>query len=255
MERLFLLTSKILCGVLVLVGQVASANLLPEKSAIEIEAYDRGLGQAYTQQLREMYSGEAPVAPSMLTAASLAAEASLVIEGQVQRVTYTHEGPYEQPFTIIDISVSRVLKGVFDKEVVVIKQPGGPSKNGELINIVSHAEHFAPGDGELLFIDTSGDQLLIKNRFRVHEDALYSQDGFGLMLYGSGELGLGKARNSAETFTRIVIGSEVLRKNFSQHHDGEGDHAGHSHYVANADEEAAGTQLTVDGFAEAIRAQ
>jgi hypothetical protein len=256
MERLFLLTSKILCGVLVLVGQVASANLLPEKSAIEIEAYDRGLGQAYTQQLREMYSGEAPVAPSMLTAASLAAEASLVIEGQVQRVTYTHEGPYEQPFTIIDISVSRVLKGVFDKEVIVIRQPGGPSKNGELINIVSHAEYFVPGDGELLFIDTSGDQLLIKNRFRVHEDALYSQDGFGLMLYGSGELGLGKARNSAETFTRIVsLGSEVLRKNFSKHHDGEGEHAGHSHYVANADEEAAGTQLTVDGFAEAIRAQ
>ena len=65
----------------------------------------------------------------------------------------------------------------------------------------------------------------------------------------------GKERNSAETFTRIVIGSEVLRKNFSQHHDGAGDHAGHSSSSVTGDEEAVGTQLTVDGFAEAIRAQ
>ena len=233
----------------------ANAQVQPEKSAAEIEAYDRGLGQDYTQQLREMYSGEAPAPSNLVTPASLAADADLVVEGQVKRVAYTHEGPYEQPFTVNEIEITRVLKGSFAEEVVVIKQPGGPSKNGELINIVSHAEYFVPGEGELLFLETSGDQLLIKNRFRVHEDALYSQDGFGLMLYGIGELGLGKVRNSAETFTRIVIGSEVLRKNFSQHHGGEGDHAGHSSSSVTADEKAVGTQLTVDGFAEAIRAQ
>ena len=245
---LILLTQGLLVG-------LANAQVLPEKSATEIEAYDRSLGQDYTQQLREMYSGAAPAASNPVTPASLAADADLVVEGQVKRVSYTHEGLYEQPFTVNEIEVTRVLKGSLAEEVVVIKQPGGPSKNGELINIVSHAEYFAPGDGELLFLDTFGDQLLIKNRFRVHEDALYSQDGFGLMLYGMGELGLDKVRNPAETFTRIVIGSEVLRKNFSQHHDGEGDHAGHLSSSVTADEEGVGTQLTVDGFAEAISAQ
>ena len=234
---------------------VANAQVQPEKSAADIEAYDRSLGRDYSQQLREMYAGAAPAVADLVTPASLAADASLVIEGQVQRVSYTYEGPYEQPFTLIEIEITRVLKGSFAEEVVVVKQPGGPSKNGELINIVSHAEYFVPGDGELLFLETSGDQVRIKNRFRVHEGALYTQDGVGLMLHDNGELGLGKSRSSAETFTRIVIGPEVLRKNFSQHHGGEGDHSGHSQHSAAVDEEAVGTQLTMDDFAEAIRAQ
>lgn len=235
----------------------ANAQVQPEKSAAEIEAYDRSLGQDYTQQLREMYSGAAPAAANLSTPALLAADASLVIEGRVKRVSYTHEGPFEQPFTVNEIEITRVLKGAFAEEVVVIKQPGGPSKNGELINIVSHAEYFSPGDGELLFLVVSGDQISIKNRFRVYEDALYSQDGFGLMVSGSGELTLGKARNLAETFSTIVVGSEVLRKNFSQSQQSQqsqGDQSGHFLSTTNSDSTKS-TQLTVDKFAEAIRDQ
>ena len=121
---------------LLIVGS-ANAQVQPEKSAAEIEAYDRSLGQDYAQQIREMYSGAAPAAANLVTPASLAADADLVVEGQVKRVSYTHEGPYEQPFTVNEIEVTRVLKGSLAEEVVVIKQPGGPSKNGELINIVS----------------------------------------------------------------------------------------------------------------------
>lgn len=245
-------------GGLLLVGQflaggVANAQVEPERSAKEIETYDLGLGPAYTQELREMYSGKAPAIRGPVTAASLAAEASLVIEGQVQRVTYTHEGAYEQPFTIIDISVTRVLKGAFDEDVVVIKQPGGPSKNGEMINVVSHAEYFVPGDGELLFLETTGDRVSIKNRFRVYDQALYSQDGFGLLRTQPGQIRLSNIRNPAETFTRIVIANEVLRKNFSRDNKEEGDHSGRpkSKMTAFAEDQIL---MTVDSFAEAINA-
>ncbi len=234
--------------------EIANAQVELEKSAAEIEALDRSLGELYTQRLRNRYAGSALTNVSAVTPETLASDATLVIEGRVKSVSYTHEGPYEQPFTVNQIEITRVLKGAFAEEIVVIKQPGGPSKNGELINIVSHAEYFSPGDGELLFLEVSGDQVSIKNRFRVHEDALYSQDGFGLMLSGSGELTLGKARNPAETFSTIVIGSEVLRKNFSQSQQDHGDLSGHSLSTIISDS-AKSTQLTVDKFAEVIRDQ
>ena len=237
-----------------LLSYPVEAAPLPERPVREIEARDRELGETYLRDLRSRYAIASTARSKSVTPATLVSDAKLVIEGRVKSVSYTHEGPYEQPFTVNEIEITRVLKGAFAEEIVVIKQLGGPSKNGELVNIVSHAEYFSPGDGELLFLEVSGDQVSIKNRFRVYEDALYSRDGFGLMLSGSGELMLGKARNPAETFSTIVIGSEVLRKNFSQSQQSQSDQSGHF-LSATTSESTTGTQLTVDKFAEAMRDQ
>lgn len=232
------------------IAQVAS-----DPTREEIEALDANFGPDDYAAMRARYSDEIPKPPDPVTPATLVAKGDLVIEGTVREIYYTHEGEFNQPYTHTVIDVTRVLQGEHAEPTLTITQMGGPSQDGTTVNVVSHTEFFNVGERELLFLDADGERFRITNRFRIYEGALYSVDGYGLLIDAEGGLRLSDTRNPAERFHTINIGTEVLYKNFSEPDEYEVDDAGTVdgvHAEPESTPEPAETILTLDAFVSAL---
>lgn len=233
---------------------IAQETLRLEPSLDEIEARDANFGPEDYAAMRARYSDKIPRPPDLLTPATLTADADLVVEGSVQEIYYTYEGDFEQPYTHTVINVSRVLHGEHAEPTLTVTQMGGPLQDGITVNIVSHTEYFNVGEHELLFFDADNEHVRISNRYRVYEGNLYDADGYGLLNSPEGGLRLSKFRNPAERFRTILIGKEVLYKNFSEPDEYEEDDAGR-HDVDNesvAVSEPDEVILTLDEFVSAL---
>jgi len=151
-----------------------------------------------------------------IKADNLLAQADVVIEGVVTNIHYRY-GKNDFPTAHTEITVTRVLKGTFDDPVLVITQPGGPSREGKQGYMVSNVHFFDVGEGELLFLDFPWENnTRIINRFRIYQGKMYNVDGYGLLMDANGVLRLSRDRNPAERFETINMGTHRLWKKFSE---------------------------------------
>lgn len=128
---------------------------------------------------------------------------------------YTYENEYNQPYTLVEFDVSRVLKGEWPGKELTITQMSGPSQDGTMGNIVSHTEHFHVDTSELLFLETYKGNLRIKNRFCIEEGMSYDANGFSITMSQGDALGMNVERNTDPRFSTIDMGTHVLYKHFS----------------------------------------
>jgi hypothetical protein len=155
--------------------------------------------------------------------------ADLVFQGTVlsQYFEYDEVGT---PSTRTTFLISERMKGEYQPREMTLIQTGGPSSaNSNLVMVMSTTRHFNVGEEELLFVDLeTGNELdplntRILSRFRIFEDKVYDEDGYGMRVvpFDNGAkytLQKSPGRNSADRFGRINIGSHSLKKNFVDDH-------------------------------------
>lgn len=214
-----------LCILLSLAHPMAMARDLDEANKPSREELDANFGPAEQQAMNARFSDKIPDTTSgAVTPSRLAAAAELVVVGTVEQIIFTHEGEYNQPFTNTTLRISKVLKGEISGDELTLKQQGGPSLDGQTVNIVSHTEHFQRGAEEILFLVREKDQWHIMKRFGIDEGLLYDPDGFGITMSEDGALGLTEERNRDPRFSTIDVGVDVLTKHFSDSSEGEPDY-------------------------------
>lgn len=152
--------------------------------------------------------------------------ADLVFRGVVQSQAYVYD-ERGIPSTHTTFSVTEQLKGNHPAAELTLIQLGGPAASGsDKVMMVSTSRYFNVGEEELLFADVvqeaeeQPEQLSVLFRFRIYENQVYDEDGYGIILEplvgGTGHrLMKSHNRNPAQRFSRINIGSHWLNKQFS----------------------------------------
>jgi hypothetical protein len=156
---------------------------------------------------------------------SMTDAAELVFRGTVQSQSYSYD-ELGVPSTSTTFAITAQLKGDHPADNITLVQPGGPSQSdSNQVLMVSNARYFAVGEEELLFVDGSSnnavspDQTNLLSRFRIYENKLYNDDGYGILLKpakdgGKPQLIQSRDRNPAARFRRFNLGSHRMTKNF-----------------------------------------
>lgn len=151
--------------------------------------------------------------------------ADLVFRGTVVSQTYEYDAA-GTPYTRTIFSIMEALKGEHPASQVTLVQPGGPSRNdSDRVMMVSDAQYFSVGEEELLFMDLDPQsthatrQATVLSRFRILQDRVYNEDGYGVRVEplgaGAHRLGLNDRRSDEQRFGQINIGPHRLEKRFA----------------------------------------
>ena len=151
---------------------------------------------------------------------SMTAAADLIIRGTVASQAYRYDAR-DTPSTHTTFTIAQRLKGELPADEITLVQPGGPSRlDADKLMMTSTAQYFNVGEEEILFmhLDPANPipalQATVLARFRVYENRVYDEDGYGVTVAplggGAYRLQLVPVRSAAERFQRINVGSHWL---------------------------------------------
>jgi hypothetical protein len=153
--------------------------------------------------------------------------ADLVFRGSVLSQTYVYDAA-GTPSTHTSFLITEQLKGDHQSDELTLVQAGGPSQtDSNKIMMVSTARYFTVGEEELLFMNLDSEspaesrQATVISRFRIYEDKIYNEDGYGVVvvpLDGGRQYRLlqSRDRNPDDRFRGINIGPHRLNKKFGR---------------------------------------
>ena len=199
---------------------LAVAEIFGEENEPTPESLDATFTSADAERVAAGFSSEVIEVKSADPVKNLSNAADLIFTGKVLDQSYFYDAAHS-PSTHTTFSITNVLKGSYPSAELTLIQPGGPSKSGDTALMVSTTRHFSVGEEELLFVILDPDnvaepnRITIESRFRIYENHIYNEDGYGVIMEPSGKLTLSYDRHPSKHFNLIDMGSHSLFKRHS----------------------------------------
>lgn len=193
------------------------AETLGEKNEPTPEYLDATFTSEDAARVAAGFSSEIIPAAPIDPLEGLSNAADLIFIGKVIQQSYSYDAA-DVPSTHTTFSVTEVLKGSYHSTELTLIQLGGPRKQGGGGLMVSTTRHFSVGEDELLLVNFDPDNSTLRNRvtvasrFRIYENQIYNEDGYGVIIEPTGRLTLSYDRHPSEHFKQIDMGTHSLVK-------------------------------------------
>ena len=170
-----------------ILGTAVSAQPHGEATEPTPEALDAAFTRGDAARVAAGFTKGTGINSSADPLASLAMQADFVFRGNVVAQTYEYDAR-GTPFTRTTFVITEALKGEHVASQLTLVQPGGPSRDRDIGTMVADAQYFNVVEEELMFVNLDPDnqretkRVAIMNRFRIHENKVFSEDGFGVIV-------------------------------------------------------------------------
>lgn len=159
-------------------------------------------------------------APDSLDVRTWADASDAVVLGTVTAIDYRTSLPQSDgtrlPFTFVTLTIERAWSGATAGDSLTLRLAGGPTSDGGLI-LNSEQPIFQMGDRDVLFVSGNdvGAVPFYKgsfSRLRLIDGAAYDNEGDGMQLSATGELGRGDW-HELPSLNVVDIGGHLLEQN------------------------------------------